>query len=285
MKFPRTPQEPRRPRPRRAVEALHGVQDVEDMSDSEFDPNRDFSRELVQQQVLNAVPPRGSWQLFGLQALPAVLLYPDMRDELPLDEKAKEGIKKSMDDTVLTFRDISNDCTIADLALCLRVLFQYEDDSDSRESQQLRERLTSSLSKFRKNKQWLGWCTLAKALSVLYPDAVDSFGIDHEAWEGVKEFCIDNRADVSTYIRMISSVAFLFPDRKQELKITTQEWEAAKAQLEKYRRTPSNYGSFAKDMYIASSERFVITPEGEAIVTPKTPNMQPPAPMPQRPHL
>ncbi len=281
MKFSRTPQEPRRPRPRRTAEVLVQTGDQEEGG---FNLHRDVSRAFVERFV-NRPPEHGMYKNFALQGSHAVVMYPDLREKLSLNNEVKEGIKTELHEMLTLFKNDSSLANAAELAMSFRLLFHEGPDPEDKDIQELREWFTTSLARFRSEEQWHAWCTIAMALSVLYPEERNTLNVDNQAWQGVKKYCTTHRDDVHTFIPMIALIAFLFPDRKDEVNIQQQDWERIQATIERHRIIPSTYIRYAKDAYVSSLARFDITPEGEVTATPKTSNIPQPTRMPQRPRL
>ncbi len=97
MKLSRHLPLPECPRPKLGADVLLERKDEQD-DGIEFNPGRDISEKDREAMIEEMNTCRDTnWENFGCRAMNLALLFPDRREELGLDEKAFDGMRKRMD--------------------------------------------------------------------------------------------------------------------------------------------------------------------------------------------
>lgn len=249
------------PRPR-VTEAVVSIQ--EDANEPVFDLHRDLPRSVVKEYALE-------WydrNEFGHIAGWAVMLYPDLRDELQLDAEKKRKIKFIF---LRFINDKERPAAESMAAMLDRILFPEDRDDNSNVTKGRIQFLRQQLDTLREEEKWGEWITIASYLPAIDPNFRKEVDKDEELWKKVKEYydSLDPTKEGADRIAWVAAIAMLFPDRKKELQITQKEWENKVQYMSEHKEDHYVYLHHAMWAHIASVERYEVTPEGEIIVTPR----------------
>lgn len=269
------------PRPRSTIEVLDAS--AGDNAVVPFDREQNVSRKAIKDSLLEALQNPGWLPYFGQMAGQALMIYPEMNSELPLNSAARQQILDTLSLLQQQEPNALSDLEVVEHALSLRMAFP-ESPFDQQETHKFQSWAQDKLLSFSKEGDWLIWCMYAMPLLATYPDKRKQFGID-DAWDEARQYLdtlVDNKSE---YVRMAGLLSILFPGKNAELRITRQQWKNYIKFLEKFDRSLGQavYIRYALCGYAASVQRFEIRTDGQCIVTPHQPNMLGPKPLPHRP--
>lgn len=279
MKFTHA-REPRHPRLRPTGDLVIGA--TEHDNDEPFVFERDVSREYVERQIAQ-LQVRST--AVARILLNAYMAYPDMKEQLPLSREVKKHITLLLKDTLRHFKNATTVTSTADEAMSLHILFSDSFDEEEELKKELLQWFKSMVREFRLQNQWLAWCTLVMALSVIEPESTDELNIDNEAWEGVQQYAKDRRDEPHAYIRMIGLAKFIFGEKAKDIPLESKDWEVLKGDMQRYRTIPGSYISYAAEAAMALAERYEILPDGSIHITPRPPKMGATKPVPPRSYV
>lgn len=272
--------EPRKPRPRRTGDIVIRV--AERDNDEPFVFERDVSRAYVERQMEKFDPRSAS---MGQTLLHAYMAYPDMKEQLPISNEAKQHIILQLQDTLKYFKNDTTVCSAAEEAMALHVLFPDSRGEERELKEELRKWFVSSMKRFRSENQWFAWCNLAMTLVVIYPETKDELDIDDEAFTGIKQYLEEKHNEESVFIPMLGIVKFLFPEKAKEIPVESKDWDAFNVHMQRHRVAPGTYIHCACEAAMALADRYEILPEGSIRITSRPQKMSTSRVVPERSYL
>ncbi len=150
------------PRPARGADILSGFLDEED-DGIEFDPQKDISEKSWDGMKEKYEGYRGGrWNDFGTMAMRLLLIFPDRKAELKLNDEAFDGMKGQLEKC----RDNKNRWDFSYMAMNLSLLFP-DRKADLNLDDAAFEGMKGELEEYRGNKQWWNFSRMARHLSIL----------------------------------------------------------------------------------------------------------------------
>ena len=278
------------PRPMRGAEVVAGFKDEED-DGVEFDPRRDISKkdwERMKGELEeyrgddNEEMTGGEWWTFGSVAKDLLILFPDRRAELNLDQEAFDGMKKIIEEDRgnNSWWDFGGDA--ADL---VDIFPDRKKELDL--TVEIFETMERELWKSR-NEHWPVFCYTAVRLVVLFPERRKELNLDVECFNEINNELQKLRdKNWEEFSAVAASLMLLFPDRKDDIKLDEKAFQAMKSELDKnhIRGSWQSFIHIATNLFILAAERAEIV-NGQIVITPKKPKLtREPKPLPVRSNI
>ncbi len=234
-----------------------------------------------------------NWSDFSYVAVDLLFLFPELRNELGLDEAAFRGIKRDVERFYEKERGrhFERDLWIfSALARNLCLLFpSRKNELGLSEAifNDIFNEIKGTLEDACRSPDWLGFSCMAVGLCILFPDHRSELKLDETVFEEIRNELEHNRSKGSRlhFLSLAANVCLLFPDRKRGLNLNEEVFYDMRNLLEEEERKEHwlGYSDMAMYLSILAAERAEISQDGRILIMPKKPKLsREPRPLPSR---